>query len=253
MMNAHSSHYSREIRVAWAIAVKDMRTYYTKPPSLMFGILFPFSLFLSFSIGTKAPLAAQIPILVSQTLFFASSSIGPVVIPTERANQTFDRFLTSPVSLLSILMGKTLAGIIYGAGISIIPVLVGIAFFGSQIINLGALFACFLLSSLAFSALGIMFASIPGQTPGQVMMPLNFVRIPLLFISGVYTPIRDLPTWMQAVSMLSPLTHTVELARYASGGETFFGPILNITILTIYVATFLLMGIRFHIMNQRKE
>jgi len=110
-----------------------------------------------------------------------------------------------------------------------------------------------LLSSLAFSALGIMFASIPGQTPGQVMMPLNFVRIPLLFISGVYTPIRDLPTWMQAVSMLSPLTHTVELARYASGGETFFGPILNVTILTIYVATFLLMGIRFHIMNQRKE
>ena len=253
MIDAHSSHYSREIRVAWAIAVKDMRTYYTKPPSLMFGILFPFSLFLSFSIGTKAPLATQIPILISQTLFFASSSIGPVVIPTERANQTFDRFLTSPVSLLSILIGKTLAGIIYGAGISVIPVLIGIAFFGSQITNLGILLACFVLSSLAFSALGIMFASIPGQTPGQVMMPLNFVRIPLLFISGVYTPIRELPALMQVVSMLSPLTHTDELARYATGGETFFGPILNIAILTIYAATFLFMGIRFHIMNQRKE
>lgn len=253
MMNVHSSHYRREVRVAWAIAVKDMRTYYTKPPSLMFGILFPFSLFFSFSIGTKAPLAAQIPILISQTLFFASSSIGPVVIPTERANQTFDRFLTSPVSLLSVLIGKTLAGIIYGAGISVIPVLVGIAFFGSQVISLGALLICFVLSSLAFSALGIMFASIPGQTPGQVMMPLNFVRIPLLFISGVYTPIHELPVWMQAVSMLSPLTHTVELARYATGGETFFGPTLNIAILTVYTATFFFMGIRFHIMNQRKE
>jgi ABC-2 type transport system permease protein len=253
MKDAYSSHYGREIRVAWAIAVKDMRTYYTRPPSLMFGILFPFSLFLSFSIGRNVPLATQIPILISQTLFFASSSIGPVVIPSERANQTFDRFLTSPVSLLSILSGKTLAGIIYGAGISVIPVLVGIAFFGSQIANFGALIACFALSSLAFSALGIMFASIPGQTPGQVMMPLNFVRIPLLFISGVYTPIGELPTWMQTVSMLSPLTHTVELARYASGGETFFGPILNTAILTIYAATFLFMGIRFHIMNQRKE
>jgi ABC-2 type transport system permease protein len=98
-----------------------------------------------------------------------------------------------------------------------------------------------------------MFASIPGQTPGQVMMPLNFVRIPLLFISGVYTPIRELPALMQVVSMLSPLTHTVELARYATGGETFFGPVLNIAILTAYAATFLFMGIRFHIMNQRKE
>ena len=252
-MNVRSNHYNREMRVAWAIAVKDMRTYYTKPPSIMFGILFPFSLFLSFSIGTKAPLAAQIPILISQTLFFASSSIGPVVIPTERANQTFDRFLTSPVSLLSILMGKTLAGIIYGAGISVIPVLVGVAFFGSQIINLGALFVCFLLSSLAFSALGIMFASIPGQTPGQVMMPLNFVRIPLLFISGVFIPVAELPFWMQVVSVLSPLTHTVELARYSSGGETFFGPLVNITVLTFYAAIFFFLGIRFHIMNQRKE
>jgi ABC-2 type transport system permease protein len=253
MKDMHSSHIGREIRVAWAIAVKDMRTYYTQPPAIMFGILFPFALFLSFSIGRNLPLVTQIPILVSQTLFFASSSIGPVVIPIERADQTFDRFLTSPVSLLAILMGKTLGGIIYGAGISIIPVLVGIVFFGSQITNVGALIACFALSSLAFSALGIMFASIPGQTVGQVMMPLNFVRIPLLFISGVFTPIRELPTWMQAVTMLSPLTHTVELARYATGGETLFGPILNIAILTAYAAAFLFMGIRFHIMNQRKE
>ena len=123
-MKAHSSHLGREIRVMWAIALKDMRTYYTRPPSIMFGILFPFSLFLSFSIGRNIPLAQQIPILIAQTLFFASSSIGPVVIPSERANQTFDRFLTSPVSLLSVLMGKTLAGIIYGIGISIIPILV---------------------------------------------------------------------------------------------------------------------------------
>jgi len=253
MSNTGPSRYGRETRVAWAIAVKDMRTYYTKPPSLMFGILFPFSLFLSFSIGRNMPLSTQIPILISQTLFFASSSIGPVVIPMERANQTFDRFLTSPVSLFSILFGKTLAGIIYGAGVSAIPVLVGMVFFSSQIVNIGAMIACFALSSLAFSALGIMFASIPGQTPGQVMMPLNFVRIPLLFISGVFTPIGQLPTWMQVVSMLSPLTHTVELARFALGEEAFFGPVFNIAILSVYAAVFLFMGIRFHIMNQRKE
>jgi ABC-2 type transport system permease protein len=253
MKDVESSHLGREIRVAWAIAVKDMRTYYTQPPAIMFGILFPFALFLSFSIGRNVPLATQIPILVSQTLFFASSSIGPVVIPIERADQTFDRFLTSPVSLRAILMGKTLGGIIYGTGISIIPVLVGIAFFGTQIVNIGAIIACFALSTLAFSALGIMFASIPGQTVGQVMMPLNFVRIPLLFVSGVFTPIAELPQWMQAVSMLSPLTHTVELARYATGGETFFGPVLNIAILIAYAAAFLFMGVRFHIINQRKE
>lgn len=251
--SSRSSRFMREIRVAWAIATKDMLTYYTKPAALMFGILFPFTLFLSFSIGRDIPLAQQIPMLIAQTLFFASSSIGPVVIPMERANQTFDRFLTAPVTLLSVLMGKTLAGIIYGVGISIIPVIVGVAFFSSQIVNVGALIACFALSSLAFSALGIMFASIPGQTPGQVMMPLNFVRIPLLFISGIFTPVGDLPSWMQAISFLSPLTHTVELARYGLGTGGFFGPIINIAVLGCYTVVFVFMSIRFHILSQRKE
>ena len=246
-------HLGREIRVAWAIAAKDMRTYYTRPPSIMFGILFPFSLFLSFSIGRNIPLAAQVPILIAQTLFFASSSIGPVTIPSERANQTFDRFVTSPVSLLTVLLGKTLAGIVYGIGISVIPVIVGLLFFGSTITHVGGLIACMALSALAFSAMGITFASIPGQSPGSVMMPLNFVRIPLLFISGVYTPVRDLPLWGQAGSLLSPLTHTIELARYGLGSETFFGPIVNTTVLALYAAVFLFVGIRFHIMNQRKE
>jgi len=248
-----SSRLGREVRVAWAIANKDMHTYYTRPASIMFGILFPFSLFLSFSVGRNVPIALQIPILIAQTLFFASSSIGPVIIPSERANQTFDRFLTSPVSLLAVLMGKTLAGLLYGVGISIIPILVGIVFFGSHIASLEALTACMALSALGFSAMGIVFASMPGQSPGQVMMPLNFVRIPLLFISGVYIPVRELPSWGQAVSLLSPLTHTIELARYALGGETFFGPVVNIAVLAAYTAVFLFIGIRFHIMNQRKE
>ncbi len=253
MSGIHRSRIGREARVAWAIALKDMLTYYTRPPSIMFGVLFPFSLFLSFSIGRNVPIAQQIPVLIAQTLFFASSSIGPVVIPSERANQTFDRFLTSPVSLLAILVGKTIAGVIFGLGISVIPILTGVIFFGSQISNIGALITCMVLSTIGFSAMGIMFASMPGQSPGNVMMPLNFVRIPLLFISGVYTPVSELPSWGQVGSMLSPLTHTIELARYAMGGETFFGPLVNILILTIYTALFLFMGIRFHVMNQKKE
>ena len=253
MEGTSSSHLAREMRVAWAITAKDMRIYYVRPPSLMFGILFPFSLFLSFSIGRNIPISSQIPVLIAQTLFFASSSIGPVVIPVERANQTFDRLVTSPVSLLAVLMGKTLAGIIYGVGITTIPILIGIVFFGSAIGSAAALIACMVLSSLAFSAMGIMFASIPGQTAGQVMMPLNFVRIPLLFISGVYSPVQELPLAMQIVSLLSPLTHTVELARYSLGVPTFFGPLINVAVLSVYAAVFLLMGIHFHVMSQRKK
>jgi ABC-2 type transport system permease protein len=241
------------MRVAWAIGEKDMRIYYVKPPSLMFGILFPFSMFLSFVIGRNIPVDRAIPVLVAQTLFFASSSIGPITIPLERRIRTFDRFLSAPVSLTTVLLGKTIAGFIYGVGVSIIPILIGVAFFQSNVTDLLALIAGMILSALGFAAMGIMFASLPGQGPGQVLMPLNFVRIPLLFISGVFIPVKDLPAWGQLLSMFSPLTHSIELVRGGLGGENFFGPLVNVGVLSFYLVVFLFVGIRFHIINQRKE
>ena len=243
----------REMRVAWAIGEKDIRIYYAKPPSLMFGILFPFSMFLSFVIGRNIPVDQAIPVLVAQTLFFASSSIGPITIPLERRIRTFDRFLSAPVSLTTVLLGKTIAGFIYGLGVSIIPILIGVTFFQSNVTDLFALMVGMILSALGFAAMGIMFASLPGQGPGQVMMPLNFVRIPLLFISGVFVPIKDLPAWGQLLSMFSPLTHSIELIRGGLGGENFFGSLVNIGVLSFFLVVFLLVGIRFHIINQRKE
>jgi ABC-2 type transport system permease protein len=216
-------------------------------------VLFPFSLFLSILIGRNLSVAEAIPALVAQTLFFASSSIGPVTIPLERRMGTFDRFLSAPVSLTTVLLGKTIAGFIYGAGISIIPIIVGIIFFQSVITDFAALFLGIILSALGFAAMGIMFASIPGQGPGQVMMPLNFVRIPLLFISGVFISVSELPPWGQILSALSPLTHSIELVRGGLGGENFFGPLTNVVILLFYLVVFLFVGIRFHIINQKKE
>lgn len=243
----------RAARVAWAIGEKDIRIYYASPPSLMFGILFPFSMFLSFVIGRNMPANRAIPILIAQTLFFASSSIGPITIPLERRMQTFDRFLSAPVSLWAVLLGKAIAGFIYGAAISVIPIAIGLVSFGSQVTNPVALAAGMVLSAFGFSAMGIMFASMPGQSPGQVLMPFNFIRIPLLFVSGVFIPVKDLPFWGQAVSMFSPLTHTIELVRAGLEGENFFGLGMNIAVLALYFAAFLFVGIRFHIMNQRRE
>ena len=36
-------------------------------------------------------------------------------------------------------------------------------------------------------------------------------------------------------------------------GENIFGPFVNVAILVFYVFVFLFVGIRFHIINQRKE
>lgn len=244
---------TKAIRAAWAIGEKDIRIYYARPGSLIFGVLFPFSMFLSYIVGRNIPVEQAVPMLVAQTLFFASSSIGPITIPLERRLRTFDRFLSAPISLRTVLIGKTIAGFIYGLAISVIPIIVGVLLFNSIITDFVTLGMGMLLSAFCFAAMGLMFASIPGQHPGQVMMPMNFVRIPLLFISGVFIPISELPVWGQILSAFSPLTHTIELVKCGLGGENIFGPLVNAAVLGLYLLVFLFVGIRFHIMNQRKE
>ncbi len=97
---------SDSIKRSWAITVKDMKIYYLRPPALMFGILFPVALFFTFTVGRNLSPERLIPVLSAQTVFWSASTIGPVAIPMERRLRTFERFLSAPISLISVLWGK---------------------------------------------------------------------------------------------------------------------------------------------------
>jgi ABC-2 type transport system permease protein len=89
-----------------------------------------------------------------------------------------------------------------------------------------------------------MFASFPTENPGDIMMLLNFVRLPLIFISGLYIPIESLPGWGQIAATFSPLTYANDLVRYALEGRTLYGPVLDSVVLVLFTAAFLFIGMR---------
>ena len=196
-----------ELKRSWAITVNDMRVYYVRPPSLMFGILFPLALFFSFSVGRRMSLERLIPVLSAQTVFWGSS-IGPASIPMERRMRTFERFLSAPISLSSVLWGKAMGGMIFGVGVTVLLASIGIIWSGQTLVNPIALILGIVLSAITFSALGILFSSIPTDSPGEIMMPFNLVRIPLMFISGMFIPLKELPEIAVYAALFSPLTHT---------------------------------------------
>jgi ABC-2 type transport system permease protein len=244
----------KELSRALAIGWKDMKTYYLTPPTLMFGVLFPIALFFTFTVGRNLGTQQLLPILVSQTVFWASSTVGPVVIPLERRTKTFDRYLSAPMSLMSVLIGKMLAGVFFGIIVSVIPLLVGIYWLSATIADLFALILGLVLSCIAFAAMGIMFASIPTESVGNIMMPLNFVRIPMLFISGVFIPIEDLPFVGQLLAYFSPLTHTLILIRTGLNLESF-SIALGISALALILVSlaFLYVSFWFHEITKKRE
>jgi len=236
---------------AWIIAEKDIRVYYAKPAVIMFGIMLPFFMFLSWSVGRNQPVGSLIPGLVAISVFFTSSSIGPVVIPWEKRAHTFERLLTAPVSLTTILLGKTLAGVVFGVAVALFSLLIGLVF-GAQVVSPAWLGVGILISAGAFASLGVLFSTIPSQSVGSVMMPATLIRWPLLFISGVFIPLSSLAWWGRALSYLSPLTYANDIIEGAMGGTTHFHPALSLVVLIAFWGVFLAAGLRLHEMGRRK-
>ena len=251
-MSSHVSLYD-ELKRSWAITIKDIKIYYLRPPALMFGILFPIALFFTFTTGRNIPTDRLIPLLAAQTIFWASSSIGPVAIPMERRLRTFERFLSAPLSLLSVLWGKMMAGVIFGLGVSGLAVILSVLWMGLPIIHPLMLVVGLLLSTITYSAMGILFASIPTGSPGEVIIPLNFFRIPLMFISGMFIPLESMPQAGLYLAMLSPLTHTFDLLKLGMGEPSYFGPTINIAVLIVWTVVFLYIGQLFHKLIMKRE
>jgi ABC-2 type transport system permease protein len=242
-----------ELRRSWAITIKDVKIYYLRPPAIMFGILFPVALFFTFTVGRNISNNRLIPLLAAQTVFWASSSIGPVAIPMERRMRTFERFLSAPLSLISVLWGKMMAGVIFGLGITLIATVFGVLILGITVTNPLVLLLGLLLSTMVYSAMGILFASIPTGSPGEVIIPLNFFRIPLMFVSGMFVPLEQMPLAGVYAALVSPLTHTIDLLRLGIGGESFFGIAVNIAVLSIWMVLFLYIGQMFHRIIMKRE
>jgi ABC-2 type transport system permease protein len=233
----------KEFKRALAIAKKDIRIYCLKPPVILFGLVFPFFLFLAFYVGKKGPITQGIPGLIVISLFFTSSNIAPVGMPFERMVKTFNRYLSAPISISWVAFGKTLAGFAFGVVVSVIPLLVGIIGFGTHISSPAVLVFGILAGAICFSCLGTLVATMPTEAPGNVMTVLNFIRLPLLFISGIFVALSEMPGWARGISAISPLTYASDLMRNATGNSSYYPVWLDFTALVAFTLVFYLAAV----------
>jgi len=211
-----SKAWLEDLKRAVYIAEKDVKIYFLKGPNLIFGLLLPISLFLSFSIGRSVDLAFAIPGLVAIAAFFGAGAIQAIALPLERRTGTFNLLLTAPISMFAIVLGKALAGFFFGAMLSVAYTAIMIPF--SPLPNLPVFFVGIMFSSFTFSAFG-MLLSAPFRDIPQAMPPATVVRIAMIFISGVFIPLVAMPTFLQVVAYALPLTYSVDSLRQAMSGS----------------------------------
>ena len=231
---------------ALAVAIKDARIYYVKPPVLIFGIFFPICLFCAFAIGRGISTAALLPGMLGMTLFFISSSSTPVIAPWETMTRTLERLVSTPAPIGVIVSGDIIAGFLYGICVSLLSLSAGVLIFGSTVMMPIILAIVIILSAFCFSSLGSLLSTLPTDSPANIMLLSNVVRLPLIFISGVFIPIDKLPGWGKIIAVFSPLTYTCDLARHALLGNGHYPISLGLLLLLAFTVTFFFISIQIH-------
>jgi len=238
--------FPEQLRRAWAIAKKDIRLYYAKNSVLIFGVLMPLFLFLAFFMGSRQmPLAFLLPGLVGVTLLFTATAISPAIFSWEGRHGTLERLVSCPISVEAMVLGDMIASTIFGIGITVITVFIALAL-GLPLLHGITLIAAILLAAGCFSAIGMLLAVPPTNEPSTPMMASFLIKFPLIFISGIFVPLGELPSWGLALAACSPLTYFTDLVRYSFTGEHFFPVIADLAILGILALVFTAVTMFLH-------
>jgi ABC-2 type transport system permease protein len=143
-------------------------------------------------------------------------------------------------------LGDVLSSFVFGVLVSSLAATASLLI-GVPIVN--PLLLCFalVLSTFCFASFSILLSAYPPtDNPATIMMLSSMIKILLVFISGVFIPIEELPVWGRAISSISPLIYFTDLARYSIQGTSYYPIAVDILVLIAFTVAFLFVAIKTH-------
>jgi ABC-2 type transport system permease protein len=71
------------------------------------------------------------------------------------------------------------------------------------------------------------------------MMLSSLIRLPLIFVSGIFIPLGQMTGWERVLTSLSPLTYLVDLFHAALNGDAVYPPALDAAALVMILLAFI--------------
>jgi len=183
-----------------------------------------------------------VPGIISMSILFTSMFNGIEII-WDRQFGFLKETLVAPVSRVRIMLGRTLGGatvaILQGMMILGIALLIGFRFESLSGLPVALLFM--ILIATLFTALGTAIASLLEDMHGFQLI-MNFLVMPLFFLSGALFPIQNLPPALGMVVQFNPLSYGVDGLRGALLGTYDIGFWTNFTVLALCMVVLVIIG-----------
>lgn len=186
------------------------------------------------------------PALIAALSMLQTLLIAALSVAREREQGTFDQLLVTPLTPMQILLGKAIPSIAIGLLQSTLIFLV--IRFWFQIPLVGSLWLLYLgLFTFTGAAVGIgLSISALSLTMQQAMLYTFFLIMPLMLLSGLLTPVRNMPVVLQIATYVNPLRFGMSIVRrvYLEGAglsdvATDFIPLLVTAAVTLPLAAWL--------------
>jgi ABC-2 type transport system permease protein len=159
------------------------------------------------------------PGILGMTILF-SSIFSSISIIWDKEFGFMKEILVAPVSRLSVVIGKALSGTLIST-LQAFVILMLFPFLGIKLGVMPVLYTVLaaILLSFCISTLGIIIATFY-ESFESFSVIMNFIIMPMFFLSGAMYPVQKLPGILRSVSILNPLTYGIDALKHTIFADT---------------------------------
>ena len=250
----------RRFRAVYIIWLRDMKRHFRDRARIIGSLGSPivFIFILGQGLGSSMRFAGagaadidykvfMFPGILGMTVLFAGV-FSAVSIVWDREFGFLKEMLVAPVPSWSIALGKVISGAtiasFQGSLMLLLAPLVGI---GLSPFMLLKLLPMMFLISFSITGMGVLLAT-RLKTMQGFQMVMNFIMMPMFFLSGAMFQLTNSPQWIDTISKVNPLTYGVDAlrgimvqdipSRYPLGQDIFLVALISTVMMTIAVAAF---------------
>lgn len=154
-----------------------------------------------------------LPSIIAMISFVQVIMLAGLSIAREREQGTFDQLLVTPLAPVEILIGKALPPMLIGLVQSTLLLLISLFWFeipfAGSFLTLYLTLFLFILSS---TGIGLCVSAV-ARSMQQVLVYLFVLLLPLALLSGIATPVANMPRILQILTYIDPLRFAVEAIR----------------------------------------
>lgn len=155
----------------------------------------------------------MVPALMIMVLAMICGFLPALNIVGEKESGTIEQINVTPIKRSTFILSKLIPYWLIGYFVLSVEMIIAWAFWG--LLPKGSVLTLYFFATLfivAFSGFGLVISNY-ANTIQQAMFMMFFFVLTFIFLSGLYTPVENMPAWAQRISDISPLKYIIMVLR----------------------------------------